>query len=491
MNAFDLMYSLGAAALLPVWARKARSGWRERLGHEGAGEGLRGEGGGDGLDDANGAVVGAGADAARVANGVDRSELRRRLLIHAVSVGEVSALRQLVPRLRREMEVVVAATTDTGIKRARELFGPGSECPGPVVRYPLDFSWTVRRFLDRVRPDAFASVELEVWPNFVRECERRGVPVGVINGRLSERSFRGYQRVRAFIGPSFRRLTIAAVQDEAYAERFRAMGVPPERCVVTGSMKWDTAAEGLIELGGGAQSPAAARVREQAEGLAIAMGIDRTKPLVVAGSTAEGEEKLMHECCPVGTQLLCAPRKPERFDAAARDLPMCVRRSKTGERAGAMVGGGGGSRGGLGMSSVRGRLFGDRFLLDSLGELRAAYALADVVVIGRSFTPLGGSDPLEAIGLGKATLIGPEYANFSTIVGLLVKAGAIKVVHTGQLRTELERLLHDPAARERMAQAGARCIRESAGATERHVEILRRLVEGSAARRGRVGRGGG
>jgi 3-deoxy-D-manno-octulosonic-acid transferase len=474
MNAFDLTYCLAVVALFPLRARKARGGWRERLGHAGVGEGL-GDGGelradGQNVDSGDGASAMAG---------------RSRLLIHAVSVGEVSALRQLVPRLRREMDVVVAATTDTGIKRARELFGPGSECPGPVVRYPLDFSWSVRRFLDRVRPDAFASVELEVWPNFVRECERRGVPVGVINGRLSERSFRGYQRVRACIGPSFRRLTIAAVQDEAYAERFRAMGVAPERCVVTGSMKWDTAAEGLIELGG-AQSAAAARVREQAERLAIAMGIDRTKPLVVAGSTAEGEEKLMHECCPVGTQLLCAPRKPERFDAAATDLPMCVRRSKSGDRAGAMGGGGGGrggSRGALGMSSVRGRLFGDRFLLDSLGELRAAYALADVVVIGRSFTPLGGSDPLEAIGLGKATLIGPEYANFSTIVGLLVKAGAIKVVHTGQLRTELERLLHDPAARERMAEAGARCIRESAGATERHVEILRRLVvEGSRDR---------
>ncbi len=440
MNAFDLIYSLGAAAFLPIWARKSRSGWRERLGHTGP---------------------------IPPPDQSDAAPARRRLLIHGVSVGEIAALRQLVPRLRQEMDVVVAATTDTGLARAHALFGPGSESPGVVVRYPLDFSWSVRRFLDSVRPDAFASVELEVWPNFVAECARRGIPVGVINGRLSERSFRGYRRIRAAIAPSFGRLAFAAVQDDAYAQRFRAMGVPPERVIVTGSMKWDTAAEGLSE------SAALASVRQRADDLAIAMGIDRKKPLIVAGSTAEGEEKLLHESCPVGTQLLCAPRKPERYEEAARALPMCVRRSKTIASASSTAPARGALSGPLGGG---GRLFGDRFLLDSLGELRSAYALADVVVIGRSFVPRGGSDPLEAIGLGKATLIGPEYANFSTIVTLLVKAGAIKVVHAGQLRTELERLLHDPGARERMARAGAECIRQSAGATQRHVELLRKLA---------------
>ena len=457
MNAFDLMYSVGAAALLPVWARKSRGGWRERLGHTGplaAPEMAPGENNAGGVEGEGDIAGGA----------------RRRLLIHGVSVGEIAALRQLVPRLRGEMDVVVAATTETGMARARAMFGPGAPSPGLVVRYPLDFSWCVRRYLDSVRPDAFASVELEVWPNFVAECVRRGIPVGVINGRLSERSFRGYRRIRAAIAPTFGRLTFAAVQDEAYAQRFRAMGVAHERVIVTGSMKWDTAAEGLIE-----NAQAMAGVREHAEDLARAMGIDRKKPLIVAGSTAEGEEKLLHESCPVGTQLMCAPRKPERYEAAARDLPMCVRRSRTLAKQDESAA----ATGGRVRNSARGgggRLFGDRFLLDSLGELRSGYALADVVVIGRSFTPLGGSDPLESIGLGKATLIGPEFANFSTIVSLLVKAGAIKVVHAGQLRTELERLLHDPAARERMAKAGAECIRQSAGATQRHVLLLRKLV---------------
>src|SRR5262249_32932799 len=149
--------------------------------------------------------------------------------------------RGLVPELvGRGAEVVVSVGTDTGIARARALFagpGQGGKPAAPlarVVRYPLDFSRSVRRVLDAVRRDVVGLVELEVWPNFVAECSRRGIPVAVINGRLSERSFKGYRRIRPFIGRTFRRLAAAGVQDEAYRERFVAMGVEPERCSVTG-----------------------------------------------------------------------------------------------------------------------------------------------------------------------------------------------------------------------------------------------------------------
>jgi 3-deoxy-D-manno-octulosonic-acid transferase len=120
---------------------------------------------------------------------------RPRILLHAVSVGEVSALRGVVPLLVPHADVVISVTTDTGIARARELFG--ATCA--IVRYPLDFSWAVRRFLDRVKPDAVALVELEVWPNFVDACASRGISVCIINGRLSERSFKGYRRIRGFL----------------------------------------------------------------------------------------------------------------------------------------------------------------------------------------------------------------------------------------------------------------------------------------------------
>ncbi|CAN5725299.1 lipid IV(A) 3-deoxy-D-manno-octulosonic acid transferase [soil metagenome] len=427
-TALDILYAVAVGALAPFWARKRRAAWGERFGRV------------------------PREVAARL-----RQRGRPRLLIHAVSVGEVSALRTLVPRLTGEVEVVIATTTDTGFARATALFG--AACV--VVRYPLDFSGAVRRFLEDVKPDAVALVELEVWPQFIRACAARGVPVAVINGRLSAKSLRGYRRIRWIIKGAFGALAQAAVQDEDYRARFVAMGTPAERVTVTGNMKWDSALEQLDARGEG--------IMPGAEALGAALGIERTRPLIVAGSTAEGEEALLHGACPPGVQLLCAPRKPERFAEAARALPGCVRRSEIS----------GGTE-----SARTGATGADRFLLDTLGELRAAYALADVVVIGRTFFSLGGSDPLEAIGVGKAVVSGPSFANFGTITAALEEAGAIEIVAAEGLGAKLAELLNDPQRRGAMSAAGAACIRGHAGATERHAILLRRLAtEACAARR--------
>ncbi len=404
MNSLDLLYSVGAVALAPWWARKSRGDWRSRFGH---------------------------AEVLPASRG-------RRVLVHAVSVGEVNALRGLVPRLAERCEVVVSAGTDTGLARAAELFAGSAR----VVRYPLDFSRCVRRFLDAVKPDAVGLVELELWPNFVRECVRRGVPVGVINGRLSERSFRGYRRVRAVLRGTFASLRFAAVQDEEYRERFVAMGVPAERCMVTGSMKWDAA---KIE-----------REVPGAEQLAAELGIDRSRPVLVAGSTAEDEEALLHAACPAGVQLVCAPRKPEHFDEAARAMPGCVRRS---ERRPAPLGTG-------------------RFLLDTIGELRKAYALADVVVMGRSFGGLYGSDPIEPAALGKAVVIGPAVKDFAVIVKTLERAGGLVRADRGRLGGVLSELFANKERRETISAAAVGCIRGQMGASERHAGLLEGMVTG-------------
>lgn len=436
MNLLDAAYLPAAVLSAPWWARKARGGWRERFGHTAAIE--------------------------------RRADGARRLLIHAVSVGEVNTLRGLVPLLRGAgVEVVVATTTDTGLARARALFAEsalGRDEPGRpavrVVRFALDLSASVRRFLDAVRPDAAALVELEVWPNFVRECGRRGVPVAVVNGRLSARSFKGYRRFRRFLAPSFARLRFVAAQDAAYAERFAAMGAGDVR--ITGSMKWD------------AVTPAApGTALPEAEALARTLGIDRSRPLVVAGSTGPGagardesEESLLNRVCPPGAQLLCAPRRPERFDEAYGALggaARCVRRSAPGARPDGPC---------------------DRFLLDTIGELRAAYALADVVVVGRTFGNLRGSDPIEPIALGKATVIGPDYANFTTIVEAFIAAGAIVVTPAAELGGVLRGLLADPARREALGAAGLRCIAEHKGATATHARMLLELLGGEDARGG-------
>jgi len=445
MNLLDGLYLLLAGVTYPIWRRKKREGWRERFGHIAP------------VPDRAGETNRESGDAARLP----------RVLIHAVSVGEVSALRELIPlltRAPRPVHVIISVGTDTGLARARELFAESCD----IVRYPLDFSWAVRRFLGAVRPDAVALVELEIWPNFVKACARRHVPVGVINGRLSERSFRGYRRFRWFFRPSFRRLAFAAVQSDEYDTRFRAMGVPGGRCFVTSSMKWDSA-----------------RIADDVPGsaeLAREMGIARGEgapPLIVAGSTAEDEEKLLHEACAkVGAiQLLCAPRKPEHFDEAALALPGCVRRSAANgatsasdspSKAGVVATIGPGASGGRWSDGA----VGGRFLLDTIGELRKAYALADLVVIGRSFGTLFGSDPIEPIALGKPVIIGPHVDDFAEIVRILREGRGLLQRERGELSAAIRGLLASPENRAELARRGRDVIRQHQGASKRHAEMI-------------------
>ncbi len=401
--ALDAGYVLLAAATAPWWLRKRRRDWSGRLGHT---ESLP-------------------------------MKSKPRLLLHAVSVGEVNLTRPLVDRLLRAgVEPVVSVTTDTGWARARALYT--GVCP--VVRYPLDFSWAVRRFLDAVQPDAVALVELELWPHFVGACVTRGIPVSVVNGRLSARSFANYRRARRFIGRTFRSLSLACVQDEAYAARFREMGVPPDRVHVVGSMKWDSA-EVLDHV-------------EGSDRLAALLGIDRARPLLVAGSTAPGEHELLHRATPPGVQLLCAPRKPEWSDGAAGALPGCVRRTEPNQ----------------------GDPASGRFLLDSIGELRMAYDLADVVVIGRSFGRLYGSDPMEPAALGKPIVIGPAHEDFRASVEALSRAGAIVESSPESLAGDLASLFAHPERRADLATNARRCVVEHQGAADRHASLLLDLM---------------
>lgn len=396
MTILDPIYLLLALCTWPIWRRRARGDWGGRLGK------------GDAL----------------------AAPRRVRLLVHAVSVGEVNALRSLVPMLADRYDLVISVGTDTGIERARGLY----QDRATIVRYPLDFTPCVERFLDRVRPDAVALVELELWPNFLARCRARGIPVGVINGRLSERSFRGYRRLRWFLRRSFASLALAAVQDEDYRARFVAMGVAPERCVVTGSLKWD--------------APPTALDPERVDALARALGVDRSRPLIVAGSTAEDEESLLRDSCPAGAQLLCAPRRPEHFEDAYRALEPCVRRSTPGEGDPAC----------------------GRFLLDTIGELALAYALADVVVLGRSFGSLHGSDPLEPAALGRCVVIGPRMGDFSSSVRDL--GDAIVRTDRDHLCEVLTELIREPSRRNRLGESARARVLERRGVSERTAALV-------------------
>ncbi|HYF15015.1 MAG TPA: glycosyltransferase N-terminal domain-containing protein [Phycisphaerales bacterium] len=400
MTLLDALYIPAALLSAPVWALKKRAGWRGRFGH---------------------------------ASLKPPTSGKPRVLLHAVSVGEVMSLRGVVPLLTPCADVVVSTTTDKGWETANKLFA--ATCS--VVRYPIDLSWCVNRFLDAVRPNVVALTEGDAWPQFLRACASRRIPCGLISARVSERTFTRYRRLASWgIKPAWRGVDFIAAQDETYSQRFEQLGMDGNRVFIAGCLKWD--AEPVV------------RTVEGADALARDMGIDRSRPLIVAGSTAEREESLLFRSLPAGAQLLCAPRKPEYFDAAAAQLPGCVRRSKPGS----------------GDPSSR------LFLLDSIGDLRRAYALADVVVLGRSFGTLSGSNPIEPAALGKPVIIGPRFGDFESIVGALRSAGALRVAPADGLADALRKVLSDPELRELMGQAGQACVESNRGCAQVHAEFI-------------------
>ncbi len=411
MRPLDLLYALAMPVAALVWAAKGKhkTDWAARFG--------------------KGEMLPPAPDG------------QKTILIHAVSVGEVNATRTLVAELRRlNCRPVVAATTDTGMAQALKIYAP---LEVPVVRNPFDFSFAVSRLLDRVKPDVFVAMELEVWPHITMECLARNIPFVVANGRLSERSFKGYARARALVAPMFMRITSALVQTQDYADRFKALGTRQVR--VLDNMKWDSA---VIE------DPAAVA---GADALAKDLGIDRNKPLIVAGSTGPGEEELLIRTLPAGVQLLLAPRKPERFGEVAALCPVgTARRSQAGRMPALPAGKNAGAP----------RVF----LLDTLGELRKAYALADVALVGRSFLGLYGSDPFEPVGLGKPTLIGPHHGDFKDAVDALANAGGLAIA--ADPMAEAARLLANPAAARTMAQKGVAVIRSRQGVSRQYAAAI-------------------
>ena len=400
-----------------------------------------------------------------------------RMLVHGVSVGETNALEPFVDALAADPlapDVVVSASTATGLERARRIHAGRRE----VVRFPLDFTWMVSRFLDGVRPGLVVLGELELWPSFLAACARRGIPVCVVNGRLSERSYRGYRRWRPLARRMFRRLAWVSAQTDVYRDRFVALGVSADRVVVGGSLKWDAALR--------RPDP------DEADGLAAALGIDRDRPLIVAGSTGPGEEEALVRGLPDGCQLLLAPRRPERWDDVAALVPGMVRRKRGGGAGGGGAGGGGGGgggdigdeRGGMteydqGMADHDPRMYeGGRsilghgiarlpqrvFLLDTIGELPAAYLLADAVFVGRSLVPMGGSNPLEPVALGKPTVIGPHHENFAGVVDELVAAGGLVVSEDPM--AVIAGWLDDPVAALAVVAGGRVALERNRGGAE-------------------------
>jgi 3-deoxy-D-manno-octulosonic-acid transferase len=349
------------------------------------------------------------------------------------------------------LSFIVSVTTETGFARGKEIYGSAADVV--LVRYPLDFTPAVDRLLNALRPALVALLELEVWPNFIRRCSQRHVPVILINGRVTPGSFRKYRLAQPLVGAMFSRLHHVAAQDQTYAKRFTELGVPAQRVSVTGTMKFDTA-------------PVADRVQGQDE-LAQAVGLDPAKePIWVCGSTGPGEEAII---LPIYRRLLerfahlrlvIVPRKPERFDEVAELIPAggfeLVRRSNPRAVAGKSM---------------------PVILGDTIGELRKFYAMAEVVFVGRTLVDLGhrqhGSDMIEPAALAKPVIVGPFTANFAEAMNHFNAAQAmITVASADALHHAVEKLLADRSSAAAMGQRAREVVLREKGATQRHAQLI-------------------
>jgi len=397
--------------------------------------------------------------------GSSSSPAEKSIWIHAVSVGEVLAVLPLAQQLKKRFPrgpLVVSTTTATGQKLARERMAFADA----IFYFPLDWRGPVQRALAAARPGAVIVAETEIWPNFLRECRRAGAQVIFVNGRLSERSFRGYQRalsysagmLAGFLKKVLGDAALFLMQSEEDAARLVALGAPGDRVLVAGNLKYDLAAPKENPLSAWLEAELARSDRH---------------PVVVAGSVLANEEvSVLRAFANVEREfpralLILAPRKPEQFDNAAAIVAASGRNVL--RRRDISFNGAGGAA----LSDAR-----SVFLLDSIGELAGLYRLAGAVFVGGSLVPAGGHNILEPAASGKVPVYGPSMENFREMAGKFLSAGAaIQVKSPEDLGAAWGSLLREP---ERAARLGA-CARElvdrNRGATERVLSEIERVME--------------
>jgi len=433
----NLLYLLAGAAVSPmvlyrvVRYKRYRTGWAQRLG--------------------------------KIAR---RNPDKKCIWLHAVSVGELNAAKTIIESLQNkfaDFEIVVSTTTDTGFARASALFGKDLQ----VFYFPLDFSWIMRRAFRRIAPAMCLLMELEVWPNFVEIAHRLNVPVIVVNGRISDKSFSRYKKIKPIAKKIFRKVTLVLAQTQEYAERFKELSCPDERVIVTGSLKYDTA-----------------EITDKVEGadvLAEQLNLRTQNPelgtrLWVAGGTGPGEEQIILEVYKDLTRqgqfndlrLVIVPRKPERFDDVAQLIKLygfeILRYSEL--------------KSATTKSSIVHRPSSIVILGDTMGDLRKFYSLATIIFVGRSLVPMGGSDMMEAAALGKCTIFGPYAFNFKQAVdALLAGSGAIMVKDKEELLQTMRKCLSERAFAQRIARNGQEIIRKNQGATARTIEQIAKFLK--------------
>jgi len=385
------------------------------------------------------------------------SDQRPVIWLHCVSVGETNAARPLVSAIREQFpgyRLVVSTTTRTGQELARKIFRDQTDA---IVYFPFDWKFSTRRALRNYRPSIVLLMETEIWPRFIHESKIAGAKVAIINGRLSERSFRRYSRVAGFVDRVLKKIDLALMQDEADAGRISALRLDSEKLKITGNLKFDLIADAADE--------------ELTRKLRNRFDISTGRPLIVAASTHAPEERCVLEALEdlgADFRLLIAPRHPERFDEVARLIAESgfsfVQRSADES-----------------VEDKRAQVI----LLDTIGELRAVYPLAEVVFVGGSLVRHGGQSVLEPAAAGRAIVTGPYTHNFEAVVKEFLRHQALIQLPKPQQESEIaERLfeiftdlLTDAELRNKLGEAARSTVVNNRGATTRTVEFLRVLFD--------------
>jgi 3-deoxy-D-manno-octulosonic-acid transferase len=383
--------------------------------------------------------------------------------IHCVSVGETQAAHPLVQGLKQRFpdhDIAISTITLTGQNLARQIF---KDKATRIFYFPFDWRWVARRTLKAVNPDMVLLMETELWPGFLRECKAQRIPVAIVNGRLSERSFRRYRMIRRFMSQVLNCLSLAIMQTGPDAARLKQLGMDADKAYVSGNMKFDA---GTVP----ANNPLPAEFRQR-------FRLTENDSLILAASTHAPEEAIMlkalKQLVPGSSskpRLMIAPRHPERFSEVADLLKTSglrwTRRTAPEDSSD-------------GDTEV--------ILLDSIGELRSAYALATIVFVGGSIAKTGGHNILEPAAIGSAVITGPHTFNFRQVVAEFVDAEAIiqlaetsdsaTIIELGNLLSEL---LADPLRRKELGQRAGSLVAQNRGATARTLDLLSSILRGPA-----------
>jgi 3-deoxy-D-manno-octulosonic-acid transferase len=368
--------------------------------------------------------------------------------VHAVSVGEVLAVSGLVELLRVRFpgyRVVVSTTTDTGQKLARTKFGEGS-----VFYFPLDFAFSIRPYLQALKPRLVVIAETEFWPNFLHLTHRSGSRVAIVNARISDRSWPGYKRFQSLLSGVLRQVDLFLAQTDEDCKRLIDIGAASDRVAVSGNLKFD------VPLPPAPPIVASLRSTFQQAG---------STPILVCGSTVEDEEPLLLQAFvnvlasyPKAVMIL-APRHPQRFREVAKLLEdLGVHFWKRSLWSGEPIVGG-------------------VLLIDTIGELASLYALADIAFVGGSLVPRGGHNIIEPAQHGVAIVVGNHTENFRDIVGLFQSREAVRVVGPAEFPLVLMELISHPEERAALGRRASATLQTQTGATERTVDALQSLIK--------------